>query len=242
MIRTPRILGAATLLVAAACSNGSSGPDTRCHGAAQVPAWNVAWTVSFADTGTAKDSFAIRLHHDANATGLTGPDAATTQFDGVAWFTRHPTGTLAVNDSVITLATSDTAVGVATLLTPAAVGAGSFSGGYVAIDLATCTADIGSEFWAEMHHATNGFAQGTDTVKIGYSLVQNIPVDSAAVANGWTIPAQKVATKAGAYDFVNDRQYLALSLSGRYAPGVAADSATISFTVTPAAVAAADRP
>lgn len=237
MTLSPRALGATFLLAAAACSNNGSGPDMRCHGAAQVPAWNVAWTVSFADTGTARDSFAIRLHHDVAGTGTTGPEAPTTQFDGVAWFTRHPTGTLAVNDSVITLATHDTAVGVATVLTPAAVGAGSFSGGYVAIDLANCTADIGSEFWAEMHHSTNGFAQGTDTIKIGYSLVQNLTVDSTAVANGWTIPAQKVATKAGAYDFVNDRQYLALSLSGRYAPGVSADSATISFTVTPAAAA-----
>ena len=108
------IRAAALLLLSAACSNGDNGPDTRCHGVAQVPAWNVAFTVAFADTGTADDTFPIRLHHDVDGTGLTGQGVATTQFDGVAWFTLVPTGTIAVHDTVIDPVAGDTTVGTAT--------------------------------------------------------------------------------------------------------------------------------
>lgn len=217
---------------AAACSS-DNGADTRCHGAAQVPAWDVAWTVAFNDTGTARDTFPIMLHHQVDGTGTTGGGAARTDADGVAWFTLQPGGTIDVHDTVIDPVNHDTTVGVVTLLTPHRHGDGSFSGGYVAVDLAQCTADVGALFYGEMHRTIDGVNPTVDTLQIGYSLVQNLPLDSAAVQGGWTVPAQKVATRAGVQDFQHERQYLALSLSGRYAPGVDVDSATISFTVTP---------
>jgi len=239
MTRSPAVLTTGFLLLAAACSNGSDGPDTRCHGIAQVPAWTVGFTVAFSDTGTARDTFFIRLHHDVNGTGTTGPGVPTTQFDGKAWFTLVPTGTLAVHDTVIDPVHNDTTVGSTTTLSAHPVGFGTFSGGYVSVDLATCTADVGALFFGRMDHTVDGVAQGTDSTRIGYSLVQDIPVDSAFVAGGWSFPATKVATRAGAFDFVHPKQYLALSISGRYAPGVDVDSATISLTAIPAAAQAA---
>lgn len=238
---TRALTGAAAglLVLAAACSNGGDGPDTRCHGIAQVPAWTVGFTVAFSDTGTARDTFFLRLHHAADGSGTTGPGVPTTQFDGKAWFTLVPTGTLAVNDTVIDPIHHDTTVGSAVTLSTHPVGFGTFSGGYVSVDLATCTADVGALFFGQMHHTVDGADFGTDSTRIGYSLVQDIPVDSAFVAGGWSFPATKVATRAGAYDFVHAQQYLALSLSGKYAPGVDVDSATISFTAIPAAAPAA---
>lgn len=235
MSRALSLLGAtgAAVLIAACSSNGN-GPDERCHGVAQVPAWDVAYTVTYNDTGTARDTFYVAQHHAVDGSGTTGPAARVTTYDGVAWFTIHPAGTLAVHDTVIDPVQGDTTVGVATLLTPHPQGDGTFSGGYVAIDLAQCTADIGALFYAQMPITIDGVSQGTDTLRIGYSQVRGLAVDSAFVAGGWTFPAAKVATRAGAYDFVHDSQYLALSLSGRYAPGVNTDSATISFIVTPA--------
>lgn len=226
-------LAAVALLAGAAACSSDNGADTRCHGAAQVPAWDVAWTVAFNDTGTARDTFPIMLHHQVDGTGTTGPGAARTDADGVAWFTLNPAGTIAVHDSVIDPVNGDTTVGVVSLLTPHRHGDGSFSGGYVAVDLAHCTADVGALFYGEMHRTIDGVSPSTDTLQIGYSLVQDLVLDSTAVHDGWTIAAQKVATRAGAFDFGHQRQYLALSLSGRYAPGADVDSATISFTVTP---------
>lgn len=238
MRRELRTLGAAALVAAvAACSKGN-GPDERCDGAAQVPAWDVAYTVAFADTGTARDTFHMALHHDVSGTGTTGPAAATATIDGLAWFTLHPSGTLSVHDTVLNFVVGDTTVGVSTLLTPHPHAEGLFSGGYVTIDLAHCTADVGALFYGEMTTTIDGFLQGTDSIRIGYPEVKGVPVDSTFVATGWSFPAAKVATRAGAFDFVHDQQYLALSLSGRYAPGADVDSATISFTVTPAAAPA----
>lgn len=232
-MRTAPFLALALCGAGAAACSSDNGADTRCRGVAQVPAWDVAFTVAFSDTGTARDTFPIALHDAVDGTGTTGGAAATTSMDGVAWFTLQPGGTIDVHDTVIDPVNHDTTIGVVSLLTPHKHGDGSFSGGYVAVDLAHCTADVGALFYGEMHRTIDGVNPTVDTLQIGYSLVQDLPVDSAAVHDGWTIPAQKVATRAGVLDFQHERQYLALSLSGRYAPGADVDSATISFTVTP---------
>jgi hypothetical protein len=230
-----RLLGACLAVsLLAACADEGNGPDRRCFDVAQVPAWTVAWTVAFSDTGTAQDSFRVRLHHDVSGTGVTGPAFATSEFEGRAWFTLSPTGTIAINDTVINVNVGDTTAGVATAFSPHPVGAGAFSGGYVSVDLETCTASIGALYFAPMTMTIDGSGTGIDTIQVGYPLVRALTVDSMAVADGWVFPPTKVATRAGAYDFLYDQQYLPLSLGGRYAPGVLVDSASIGFTVTPA--------
>lgn len=230
-----RRLAASLCLLAsvAACADEGKGPDRRCFDVAQVPAWQVAWTVAFSDTGTAQDSFRVRLHHDVSGTGTTGPAFATSGFAGRAWFTLSPTGTIQIRDTVINVNVGDTTVGVATSFSPHPDGVGTFSGGYVGVDLEECVAAVGALYFAPMVMSIDGSGTGTDTIQVGYPLWGDLVIDSQAVADGWTIPPQKVATRAGAYDFLHSRQYLALSLSGRYTPGVYVDSATISFTVSP---------
>jgi hypothetical protein len=232
-----RRLAASLLLAAsvAACADEGSGPDRRCFNVAQVPGWQVAWTVAFSDTGTAQDSFRVRLHHDVAGTGATGPAFATAEFEGRAWFTLSPTGTIQIRDTVINVNVGDTTVGAATSFSPHPVGAGAFSGGYLSVNLEECTAAVGALYFAPMVMSIDGSGTGTDTIQVGYPLWGDLVIDSQAVAEGWTVPAQKVVTRAGAYDFLHPRQYLPLSLGGRYAPGAYVDSATISFTVTPVA-------
>ena len=231
-----RTLAVSLLAVAllSACGDDDNGPDTRCFNAAQVPAWDVAFTVQFSDTGTAQDTFRVRLNHQVDGNGTTGPAFATSGFEGRAWFTIKATGSMVVHDTVINVNLADTLAAVASAFSGHPGDQGDFSGGYVSVNLETCKADVGALFFGPATITTDGVAGGIDTLRIGYSLVQDLTVDSLAVANGWTIPAAKVATRAGAFDFAHERQYLALSVSGRYAPGANVDSATISFVATPA--------
>src|SRR5689334_14544102 len=94
--RPGRLAAASTLavLLAACGSGGGGGPDTRCFGVAQVPAWQIHLISAFADTGSV-DSIRLTLHAAINATGTTGPvQASNTNPDGFVWVGPKPTGTI----------------------------------------------------------------------------------------------------------------------------------------------------
>lgn len=244
-----RVLGS-VLSVAAltACGgDGGGGPDERCFGVAQVPAWTITMNVDFHDVGTA-DSFSIRLNHNIQAQALTNAGEITSgNPDGRQWFSGVPTGTLAVHDTSINTILNDTTVGTGTMFVGLGnSGASALSGLYVAVGMTGCSAAVGAQFVTAMTTTVNGTNPILDTIFVGYPLFQGNLVDSAAVEAGWEVvagtPDSRIRSVTGNAPFTGGREYRVGSLTAPYIRNGAVavfDSATVSWMAVPASAPAA---
>lgn len=236
----PGRLAAASILAAllTACgSGGGGGPDTRCFGVAQVPAWQIHMISTFGDTGSV-DTFRVALHAAINATGTTGPiQASNTNPDGFSWIGQKPTGTIAATDTVITT-NHDTLIAVGSAFGP---GPSTKVGPYVSVNLATCKATFGATLYSVVTETHTGHPAVTDTILAAYPFLPGLTVDSLFVANGFTVPTAKVASLKLTSSFGTTGEYRVGGLSFPYdsAASPALDSASVSWAVTPAAVPAA---
>ncbi len=186
-IRHLSVLGALALL--AACGGGDDdGPDTRCFGIAQVPAWRVTISADFDDVGV-RDSMDMRLHVAFDVTDTTG--ASVKQVHGVSWFGSSTSGTIDRRDTLINLNSNDTTVGVSHK--PSGIGsAGGLATLYVSTNLETCVASLGGVVQAPESVFVAGAFDKVDTLNVGYAFAPGFTIDTAATITGWALAPLKV--------------------------------------------------
>lgn len=219
-----------------ACGGGDEGgPDTRCAGVAQVPAWRVEVGATFNDLGI-KDSFDIRLHHTFTAADTTG--AGIIDGNSVAWFGGVPSGTLAMHDTIINTNANDTTAGIATTFAPSPAGPGV----YVSVDLASCAMAVGALVYAPVSLSTNGVSDGVDTLMVGYPFGPLFQANEMTMTAGVLVGPITVGSVTANAPFGSGAWYRVGGLNGPYVAGGATavlDDASVSFLAYPLAVAPA---
>lgn len=239
MARTRHLpfVGAALLLAAACGGGGDDGPDTRCFGIAQVPAWRVTINADFDDTGV-RDSNDIRLHVAFDVADTTG--AAVTQAHGVSWFGATTTGTITRQDTLINTNQSDTIIGVSH--TPSGIGsAGGLATLYVSTNLETCVAAIGGVVQAPESVWVNGVFDGVDTLNVGYAFAPGFTIDTGSHTTGWTLAPLKVRSITQNAPFHTAPEFRVGGFTAPYTAGnniATLDSATVGWTAVPVATPA----
>ncbi|HWA40208.1 MAG TPA: hypothetical protein VG712_01270 [Gemmatimonadales bacterium] len=237
-IRSLPVLG--TLALVAACGGdggGDGGPDTRCFGIAQVPAWAIHITSSFSDTGSFNGSTML-LHVTMDVADTTG--AVVTQAHGVSWFGASTTGTITRRDTLINGATHDTTVGVSHR--PSGIGsAGGLATLYVSTNLESCTASIGGVVQAPESTFVNGVFDHVDTLNVGYAFAPGFTIDAGSPGAGWALAPLAVRSITQNGPFHTAPEYRAGGFASSYTAGnnvALLDSATVGWTATPVATPA----
>lgn len=239
MLRTRSLASVGALVLLAACGgdDGPSGPDTRCFGIAQVPAWEVHVTSSFGDTGS-YNGMTMRLHVAMDVADTTG--AVVKQPHGVSWFGASTSGTITRTDTLINGTTDDTTVGVSHR--PSGGGStGGLATLYVATNLETCVASIGGVVQAPESTFVNGVFEAVDTLNVGYAFAPGFTIDTGSVDAGWTLAPLKVRTITQNGPFHTAPEYRAGGFATSYTAGnnvALLDSATVGWSATPVATPA----
>lgn len=229
----------AALVLAAACGGGGGddGPDTRCFGIAQVPAWRVTINADFDDTGV-RDSSDMRLHAAFDVADTTG--AKVEQVHGVSWFGSSTTGTIDRRDTLINLNSNDTTVGVSHL--PSGIGsAGGLATLYVSTNLETCVASIGGVVQAPESVFVGGVFDKVDTLNVGYAFAPGFTIDTAATITGWALAPLKVRSITQNAPFHTAPEFRVGGFATPYTFGnniATLDSATVGWTAVPVATPA----
>ena len=236
-IRHLSVLGA-VLVVAGACGgDGPSGPDTRCFGIAQVPAWHIAVNVDFADVGV-RDSFDMRLRVAFDVTDTTA--AVVKQAHGVSWFGPSTSGTVTRRDTLINTNRSDTTVGVSHA--PSGIGsAGGLATLYVSTNLETCVASIGGVVQAPESVWVNGVLDRVDTLNIGYAFAPGFTIDTGSSNTGWALAPLKVRSITQNATFHTAPEFRVGGFATPYTAGnniALLDSATVGWSAVPVATPA----
>ncbi|HVX88283.1 MAG TPA: hypothetical protein VG940_05095, partial [Gemmatimonadales bacterium] len=235
--RSLPVLGALVLVAACGGGDGGDGPDTRCFGIAQVPAWAIHITSSFSDTGSYNGS-EMRLHAAFDVADTTG--AVVTQAHGVSWFGASTTGTVTRTDTLINTATHDTTVGVSHR--PSGIGsAGGLATLYVSTNLESCTASIGGVVQAPESTFVNGVFDQVDTLNVGYAFAPGFTIDAGSPDAGWALAPLKVRSITQNGPFHTAPEFRAGGFATSYTAGsnvALLDSATVGWTATPVATPA----